>query len=243
MIFSKLWRAFAAQLNKVANFFYTSDPVAQMQYEYDRCVEQMKEGRQGLEQYAALVERVKRQVDADKKQVAGIEAKVKSFLAAGKREMAAKFALDLQKAKAELAENSAQLQMHQQAYENNVLKIKHATGKLNDLKAKIGNYQADLKMSRAEAELANVASAMKFDVTTDFGQAEQVIQDQIGANRAKARVAADLSTDGLETVQQEMETEQALADQALREFEMSLGTATPETSPPTAAKARELGTG
>ena len=36
--------------------------IAQMQYEYDQAVDQMKEGRQGLEQYRALVERVTQQV-------------------------------------------------------------------------------------------------------------------------------------------------------------------------------------
>ena len=48
MIFGKLWRALQAQLNKLANFFWTKDPVAQMQYEYDLAVEQLKEGRVGL---------------------------------------------------------------------------------------------------------------------------------------------------------------------------------------------------
>src|ERR1700709_2146452 len=47
-----------AQINKVANVFWTADPIAQMQYEYDLAVAQLKEGRLGLEQYRALVERV-----------------------------------------------------------------------------------------------------------------------------------------------------------------------------------------
>jgi hypothetical protein len=32
-------------MNKIANFFWTADPVAQLQYEYDKAVDQMKEGR------------------------------------------------------------------------------------------------------------------------------------------------------------------------------------------------------
>ena len=51
MIFGKIWRAIKAQFNKLANFFWTADPIAQMQYEYDLAVEQLKEGREGLEQY------------------------------------------------------------------------------------------------------------------------------------------------------------------------------------------------
>ena len=32
MILGKLWKALAAQMNKVANYFWTADPVAQLQY-------------------------------------------------------------------------------------------------------------------------------------------------------------------------------------------------------------------
>src|SRR6516165_2203876 len=151
MIFGKIWAAFRAQLNKLANFFWTADPIAQMQYEYDRAVDQLKEGRLGLEQYRALVERVNRQVANDKSHVSSLEAKVKAYLQAGDRETAGKFALEMQKAKKDQAENETQLKMHEEAYNNNITKIKHAMSKLADVKSKIVKYDAELKMSRAEA--------------------------------------------------------------------------------------------
>ena len=55
--------------------------------------------REGLEQYRGLVERVSRQVANDKQHVASLEAKVKAYLQAGDRDTAAKFALELQKAR------------------------------------------------------------------------------------------------------------------------------------------------
>jgi phage shock protein A len=229
MIFGKMWAAFRAQLNKVANFFWSTDPIAQMQYEYDTAVEELKGGRQGLEQYRALVERVTLQVARDKKHVENLSAKVKAYLQAGDRETAAKFALELQKAKQELAENEGQLEMHEEAYNNNVTKIKHANEKLAKVRDKIKRYDAELKMSRAEAEMAQLAQSFNFDVTTDFGQIESVIEDKISLNRAKSRVAADLSEEGLETVEREQAMESALADDALREFEMEMGLITPET--------------
>ena len=76
--------------------------------------------------------------------------------------------------------------MHEEAYNNNVTKIKHAMNKLGDVKQKIVKYDAELKMSRAEAEMAKLATSFDFNVTTDFGQIEEVIQDKIGLNRAKA---------------------------------------------------------
>lgn len=230
MIIGKLWRAVAAQINKLANFFWAADPIAQMQYEYDQAVEHLKEGREGLAQYRALVERVSRQVSNDQTHVGQLEAKVKAYLQAGDRETAARFALELKKAKDELAENEGQLQMHEQSYENNLRKIKNASKKLAQIREKISKYDAELKMSRAEAELAELAQNFNFDVTTDFGQIEQVIDDQISLNRAKARVAADLSSEGIAEIEKEEAMEQNLAEAALRDFEIELGLVTPETA-------------
>lgn len=223
MIFSKIWRAIAAQMNKLANFFWEMDPIAQLQYEYDNAVEQLKDGRKGLEQYRALVERVSRQVAKDQKHLAMLEAKIKTYLQAGDRETAARFALELKRAKEELAENEDQLKLHEQAYENNLAKIKHASKKLGEIKEKITKYDAELKMTRAEAELSSLASSMNFDVTTDFGRVEQIIEDQISLNKAKSRVAADLSSEGIDDIQKEEAMEAALAEDALREFESQLG--------------------
>ncbi len=230
MIFGKLWRALQAQLNKVANMFWTADPIAQLQYEYDQAVEQLKGGRTGLEQYQALVARVTRQVAANETHVKSLEAKVKAYLASGDRETAGKFVLELQKAKAELAENQNQLKLHEEAYNNNLTKIKHATGKLQSIKDKIQKYDADLKMSRAEAEIAELSRDFNFDVTTDFGQIESVIQGKIDTNRAKVKVAADMSGEGLQDIKKEQAMEKVLADQALRDFEVQMGMVTPETT-------------
>ena len=102
MIVQKFWSAFMAQINKIANIFWAADPIAQMQYEYDRAVAELKEGRTGLEQYRGLVERVSRQVAANRSHVQKLEAETKAYLKAGDRTTAAKFALELQKAKTEL---------------------------------------------------------------------------------------------------------------------------------------------
>src|SRR6201997_2558229 len=99
MILGKLWNAIAAQFNKLANAIRGYDPVAEMQYEYDRSVDQIREGREGLAQYRALVERVLRQVEDQRKRVALLEAKVKAYLNTGDRETAANLALELKRAR------------------------------------------------------------------------------------------------------------------------------------------------
>ena len=91
-------------------------------------------------------------------------------------------------------------------------------------------YDAELKMSRAEAELSELAGTFNFDITTDLGQIESVLQDQIDHNRAKARVAADLSDGGTRGNRTELAAESAMADDALRQFEMDMGMITPQTA-------------
>lgn len=230
MILGKFWSAFRAQLNKIANVFWEADPIAQMQYEYDSSVEQLKEGRQGLETYRALVERVNRQVAGGRDHVQKLEAETKAYLKAGQRDAAAKFALELQKAKKDLAANEQQLGMHEEAYGNSLKKIQHATKKLGEVREKIQKYDAELKMSSAEAEVAALAHSFNMDVTTDFGQIEQVVQGKIDKNRAKTRVAADLSQEGIESIQAEEKMEKAMAEDALSQFEAELGLRSPETT-------------
>lgn len=219
MILGKLWHSIKAQINKWVNVLWSADPVAQMQYEYDLAVSELKDGREGLEQHRALVERVSRQVTTAQRHLASLDAKVKAYLAAGDRETAARFALELQRAQHELAENEAQLEMHEEAYDNNVAKIKFAAKKLTEVRTRIAHYDAELKMSNAEAEIAKLANNFNVDVTTDFGQIEQMLQDKISLNRAKTRVSSDLSGISPVDIQREQAMESVLAEQALKQFE------------------------
>ena len=230
MILHKFWSAFVAQLNKVANIFWEADPIAQLRYEYDRAVEQLKEGRTGLEQYRGLVERVTRQVAASNSHVRQLEAETKAYLKAGDRTTAAKFALELQKAKQELAGNDQQLQMHETAYGNNLRKIQHANEKLIELRQKIQKYDAELKMSAAEAEIAKLSETFDVNLTTDFGEIESIILQKIDQNRGKVRVAADLSRKGVAEIEAEERMQGVLAEQALQDFEAELGLRSPETT-------------
>src|SRR5438874_9433646 len=240
MILHKFWSAFVSQINKIANVFWQADPVAQMRYEYDKAVDQLKEGRTGLEQYRGLVERVTRQVQGNRAHAAQLEAQTKAYLKAGDRATAAKFALELQKAKAELATNEGQLEMHETAYGNNLKKIQHANEKLIELRDKIQKYDAELKMSSAEAEIAKLSETFDVNLTTDFGEIEGVIQQKIDQNRGKVRVAADLSQKGIAEIHAEERMRGELAEQALQGFEVELGLRSPETTP-VAQSAKDLG--
>jgi phage shock protein A len=226
----RIWNAFCAQLNKLANFFWTRDPIAQMQLEYDRSLSQLKEGRKGLEEYRGLVERVSRQVTRLEKKEQMLTAKIKAYLKSDNRQTAGQLAIELQETKQDLMENREQLNIHEKAYENNLDKIKHSAKNLGKIQEKIKKYSAELKMSKAEAEMARLSQSFNFDLTTDFGQIEQVIHEKIDRNRGAVRVAADLSERGLDDIRAEKAMEEALAEDLLSQFEVDMGLKTPEAS-------------
>ena len=233
MIFGKFFRALRAQLNKIANIFFEADPIAVMQLEVDQATERLKEGRKGLEMYRGLVETVARQVAHGKSNALQLEAQIKAHLKAGNRDVAGQLALQLQKVQTELAANEQQLQMHEGAYQNNLLKIQKANKDLIKVREKIQKYHAELKMSAAEAEIAQISESFEMNVTTDFGQVEDMIQRKIDANRGRARVAADMSSKGIETIKAEEAAEKAMAEDLLSKFEVQLGLKSPETTPVT----------
>ena len=192
MILHKFWSAFVAQINKVANLFWEADPVAQMRYEYDRAVEQLKEGRTGLEQYRGLVERVTRQVSANRSHVQKLEAETKAYLKAGDRTTAAKFALELQKAKEEMARNWAAPE-HESGVRPHLSNIQHANG--SD-RASSGFEVRDGEMSAAGRDRPG-SRRLRCNLTTDSGS-QSVIQPRFDQSRGKGAVAADLSKDALQ---------------------------------------------
>src|SRR5262245_31571529 len=231
MILDKMFTAIRAFFNGIANAMWERNPIAIMQLEYDKSLEQLKEGRKGLELYRGLVEQVARQVAAGKSQVDRLQAEVKAYLKTGDRETAGKFALQLKRAEGDLANNQMQLQMHEQAYENNLKKIQYANQQLLTVRDKIQKYNADLKMSAAEAEIAKIAGDLNMDVTTDFGQIESMIQRQIDNNRGKARVAADLSSRGIAEIKAQERMESQMAEDTLKQYEVELGLKSPDTTP------------
>ena len=133
------------------------------------------------------------------------------------------------------------MKLHEEAYNNNVAKIKHASKKLSEVREKIQKYDAELKMSRAEAEMAKLANDFHFDVTTDFGQIEQVINDKIGLNRGQGPGGGrPVERRRWPTSSTSRRWRSRMGEQALRDFEVQMGLVTPETAK-VAEAAKELG--
>jgi phage shock protein A len=184
MTSNDFWRTFRAQLNELASYLWASDPVDQLQAHYDRTMAKFQEGRQALEQHRLLVERVRLQVADQKSHVADLEAKLRVHTQAGKRASADDLTLQLQEAQRELAASEAQLQGHEEAYQANLAAIKQIGTWLTQVRAKIARYDAALKVSRAEADLARVAQEFSVELATDFRQVERAVQERIDRDQA-----------------------------------------------------------
>ena len=173
MIVHKFWSAFMAQINKIANIFWEADPIAQMQYEYDRAVEQLKEGRTGLEQYRGLVERVTRQVAANRSHVAeaggGNEGVPQGRRPRHRREVRPGAAKGEDGAGGQrAAAPTARDRVRQQPAQDSARQ--QQVGRAQARRS--SKYDAELKMSAAEAEIAKLAESFDMNLTTDFGQIE-----------------------------------------------------------------------
>jgi len=179
-------------------------------------------------------------VTTNKANAAQLESQIKAHLKAGNREVAAQLAVQLQKTQTELATNTNQLEMHEGAYQNNLLKIQKANKDIVKVREKIRQYDAELKMSAAEAEIAKISESFEMNMTTDFGQIESVIQRQIDTNRGRARVAVDMSAKGVEAIKAEEAADKAMAEDLLSKFEVQLGLKSPETAP-VAETSKKLG--
>lgn len=217
--------AIGAQFSKGSRAIWSADPVAVYQAEVDNSATEIRDATEGLEQYRGLVSRLERQVANGEKEVARLTARVKSFLASGDEGKAAEYAVQLKKAQSELEENRQQLENYKGSYQNNLKKIQFARQKIEAAKEKARKLDADLKMSKAEAETAKLAE--KFNVRTNtldgLGEIEDEIQRQIDTNRGKAEVARDLSADGLAEIEADEKAQKAEAAELLEKMKGEMG--------------------
>jgi phage shock protein A len=224
-----IWRAI---LNTFVTGLEDKHIVELAESQLQQATERLKEGRQGLTIYQALVYKVQQQVDDGKRRVARLTAEIKAHLKAGNEAVAGQLALELSQVKQDLLTNEEQLGVHQQAYENNLLKMKTALKDIEKARMDLEKRKAALKMERALAEVAEAASALntKFDVTTDFSRIMSRLDDQIHQAKARSKVASDLSGEGVEQIRARQEAEQALARDLLEQFKLEEGLATPSAA-------------
>ncbi len=221
----RVFTAIGAQFSKLARMAWRADPVAVYQAEVDRSADEIRDATTGLEQYRGLVSRLQRQVANGEKEEARLISRVKTNLTSGDENRAAEYAMQLKKIQGELTENRSQLTGYDTAYQNNLKKIKFARQRIDLAKEKAQKMDADLRLSRAEAETAKLAANFNIRSNTldGLGEIEDEIQRQIDTNRGKAQVLQDLSSDGLQEIEEQEAQQREEARSVLEQMKTEMG--------------------
>jgi phage shock protein A len=226
-LFSRLRGIWYAILNTFVSGMEDKYVIELAEAKLQEATERLKEGRIGLTTYQALVLKVQAQVDDGQRRVARLTSEIRAHIKAGNESVAAEMALELSRVKQDVAENEEQLRLHQEAYQNNLLKMKTALSDIQKTKDDLEKRKAALKMERALAEVAETAGALntQFDVTSDFGRIMGRLDDQINQAKARSRVAADLSGEGVDRIKAREAADKALAMDLLQQFKIEEGLA------------------
>jgi phage shock protein A len=199
------------------------NPEALLEVEKENLRKQIANYNQGLAAHAGLCERLMSQVKKLEEDERTLRAKAGAHLRAGNKTAASQYALRLQSASAQLQENRVQLEQAEATYKELLkardVSIKAAQTKIEQLKSSLD----DLKIKRATAELAEMASGMISEIGGSgdtLSRLHQMVEEERQKASGRARVAKDsLSTADiqLEEAEQQALAEQALADFAARE--------------------------
>jgi len=246
-MFSRLVNLFRGFIGLFISGIEKTNPRALIEAEKENLRKQIAQFNENLANHAGFVERLMRQVKLLEKNEAQITAKIAANLKAGNRAIAGQMALELRIIREQLQENREQLQAAEDTYKKLLktrdITVQEARGKIEKLKMMI----SEAEMLEAQAELQEMATGMITSIGGSgdtLNRMEEYLNERRDKAAGRARVAAS-SVDITEVELKEAEQD-ALAEQALAEFETAYGFATPkaeaETAPPEAPPmAKELG--
>ena len=108
-LFARIRAVWYAILNTSVTEMEDKHVIALAETKLQQATERLKEARQGLISYQALVLKVEGQVGSEKSHIASITGQIKNHLKANQEEMAGQLALDLARVKGELESNTEQI--------------------------------------------------------------------------------------------------------------------------------------
>ncbi len=243
-MFKRLANLFRGFVGLFISGLEKQNPEALIELEKENLRTQIARFNDNLATHAGFVERLMRQIKNLETQERELTAKVSVHIKAGNRKIAGEIALQLQSAKTQLQENREQLVQGEETYKKLIktrdITVQEAKQKIEKLKMML----SETKILEAQAELQEMASGMISEIggTGDtLNRVEEYLDERRDKAAGRARVASS-SIDMTEVTMKEAEQE-ALADQALAEFEIAHGFSSPITpeSPTTEGPAKELG--
>jgi len=215
-------------------------PEALLEVEKENLREQIAKYNQGLASHAALCERLIAQVKKLENDERELRAKTSAHLRAGNRDAAGQYAVQLQTVQHELEENRKQLAQAETTYRDLIkardVSVRAAQAKIESLRFSL----SDLKVKKATAELAQMASGMVSQIG-GAGDTLDRLTKMVDEEREQAAGRARVARDSIDTSAVDLkESEQkALADQALADFAAKEGITLEAQSPVGASPAAD----
>jgi phage shock protein A len=244
-LFARIKAIWYALLNQSVTELEDKHVIALAEAKLQQATEKLKDARQGLVNYQALVLKVQQQVATEKSRIVSLTAQIRNHLVAGREDIAGELALQLAQVKTELSVNEEGLAAHQENYENNLLKMRSALKEIDSAKKALEKKKAALAMEKALAEVSETAGALdtKFDVASDIGEILSRVDDQIHKARARSRVASDLGDRSLAELKAMAEAERIQARELLEQFKIEQGLVEPGAARSEKTVGRESQTG
>ena len=196
------------------------NPEALLEVEQENLRRQVGKFNVGLASHAGMVERLIGQIRKLEADETSLRSKTAVAVKLGNRAAAGQYALRLQTIDRELVENRAQMEQAEATYKELVrardVAFSIAKQKIESLKSGI----SDLKMKRAMAEMTEMASGMVADIGgpgDTLNRLEGMVEEERYKAAGRVRVAVD--TLDMHDVHMKEAEQNALAEQALEEFE------------------------
>lgn len=207
----------------------TENPDALLEVEVENLRSQIARYNQGLIAHAGLCERLMTQIKSLEKEQTELQAKISVHLKANNREAAGLYALRLQTVEKELIENRAQSEHAEAVYkeltQGRDTAVASAKAKIESIRAGI----ADMKMSQSIAELSEMTAGLVSSVGGSgdtMDRLSKMVEEERIRSAGRARVAKDGMKDSSVDQKVQAETQDALAAQALKDYEAKKGSET-----------------
>lgn len=218
-ILTRSYNVVRGLIGNVVLWFERRHPDALLENEKENLRRLMAQFNTGLVQHAAITERLGSQITRGERQVETLTYRVNALLSSGEREAAAREALALKDAKAQLAEDRRQQADTEVNLKSLVARRDAAVAETRARIEQVRRQIGDLKVKRAIADLEGMAQAMVGDLDSggaSLSRLEEMVVEERDKAGARARVAQ--STAGALPMVTSDAVRSAMADAALAEF-------------------------
>lgn len=243
---SKLMKGF---LSLFVSGLEAANPRALLEAEIASLHEAIANYNRNLAKQAAMVERMKGQIERERREVDKLKGRITALYNAKQMEEAGRLALQAKSLAQHLADAEAAYQQAEKMYRDLTAQrdvyVRDARRRIDAIKQKM----TQAEVAESQAQLAEIASSTAFDMAgsgATLERLEQNLDERVAQAKGKARVASESAGTGEWTMKAGEEA--ALESQALAEFATLMGLPAQANAAAPAPKAaepppRELGPG